>query len=112
VGLVERFDESIVIFQNAFGWRAPYYAKGMVNHTRPHGKMLSPEILDWLIERHQLDLELYAFGESLFNKQVAAQPNSFATRVDRFRRANKIIGPGYNMYSRAVWKLNKMLNAH
>lgn len=68
VGICERFEESLVLIAQTFGWEIPFYENRKVAKTRP--KVLSEEI-DLIREHNQLDLELYEFGMNLFQEKLA-----------------------------------------
>ncbi|PJF40168.1 MAG: hypothetical protein CUN54_06320 [Phototrophicales bacterium] len=73
-GLLECFDESIVLLRRRFGWCIVQYARANVNRERP------PIPLDErrIIEQHnQYDLELYAYAQALFENSIAQQDKSF-----------------------------------
>jgi Galactose-3-O-sulfotransferase len=70
VGLVERFDESIDLMRQRFGWlRQPYER---LNTSPP-----APEIADAdreaILERNQLDSRLHQWASERFDRQLAAK---------------------------------------
>jgi hypothetical protein len=81
VGLTERFDETFAILRRTLGLRLPFYV------TRNVGFPLeaSPRAVELIREREQFDLELYAFAEDVFNRQVAAQDDWFDLEVSAYR---------------------------
>ncbi len=101
VGLVERFDESLVMLTKAFGWRAPYYVKSNITRTRPRGERVPAEVMAWLREQNQLDAELYAFAQKLFAEQIQLQGPDFAPQVAAYRQRNQLYGPWFDRISRA-----------
>lgn len=84
-GLTERFVESLVLMKRRLGWPSmPIAKKRNVNHSRPRGDMtLPPAVLAAVLERNQLDLELYAFAARKFEEQVAAETPDFWTDCGR-----------------------------
>ncbi|MDY6781479.1 MAG: sulfotransferase family 2 domain-containing protein [Cyanobacteriota bacterium] len=71
VGLTERFDETVSLFNQKFDWDLnPNVANAKVNLARPKQQQLSEEILNSLRESHKFDLELYDFAVKLFEKQL------------------------------------------
>src|SRR5581483_11493826 len=48
VGLVERFDESIVSLSKIFRWRAPFYVKTNVSRTRVPREAIAADVIEWL----------------------------------------------------------------
>jgi hypothetical protein len=72
VGLAERFDESLMLLSYVFGWRCPVsYERINVAPERPRREDIPQRILQQLIERNALDLELYCFAERLFEDRLA-----------------------------------------
>lgn len=91
VGLVEYFDESLLLLRQAYGWRNLFYVKQNVTDSRPLKEELSPDALDLAAEYNQLDLELYRYATSLFEQQVRQQGPRFARRVQLFKLANRYL---------------------
>lgn len=88
VGITEKFDESLLILNELFGWKCLYYEKQNVNSNT---KEISTELYQELKEMNQLDYELYDFCCERFEKLS----NLMLThkRVDTFRKKNKAIYP-------------------
>lgn len=73
VGLTERFDDSLHIFESITGQRIP---RGIVEFrnkspNRPPASALSPAIVERIRCESPLDNELYAFGKKLFEAELA-----------------------------------------
>lgn len=101
VGLVERFDESVILMAKRFGWRMPYYVPANVTHKRPRRAPPSPDVAAWLREHNALDMELYEFGKTLFAEQVAAIGIDLAAALTDYRRRNRLLGPILDRSARA-----------
>jgi hypothetical protein len=91
VGLTERFDETLLLLKNAFGWGNVFYARQNVGRQRPTKDQLSPDTLAVIHKYNQLDIELYQFAKTLFAEQVRKQGSSFAQEVRSFQRANRLL---------------------
>lgn len=90
VGLVERFDESVVLFAWRFGWRLPYYVPPH-NTAKPDSRRIRPEDLDArLVTRiraaNSCDQAAYNLAVDQFEAQCARVPD-FAARLERYRNA-------------------------
>lgn len=92
VGLVERFDESLLLLKKTYGWRNIYYVQDNVNRQRPGRETIPPETIALIEQQNNLDMELYRFGQELFANQVARHGASFSQEVRRFQLRNKMWG--------------------
>jgi hypothetical protein len=89
VGLVERFDESIVLIKRAFGWPLELrYWKRLVNKERPPADGIAPRTLEILRERNWLDLRLYEYACEVFDRQVADAGSDFQEEAERVKCQN------------------------
>lgn len=70
VGLTERFDETVRLLHDTFGWTIPIYEKKNVSNNKPKRSELGSETLKLLEKYNRLDIELYHFAEELFEKQL------------------------------------------
>ncbi len=71
-GLVERFDESLRLFESAFGWpRRQWSERKNVNRERPPLSEIDPAALEVIREVNQFDAELYEFAKALFEERAA-----------------------------------------
>ena len=97
VGLTERFDETFILIRRAMGWRLPMYATRNVGSTGgPAREPPSDTAVELITERNQLDIELYAHAEQLFNAAVASGGSSLSREVAAFAALNRIpnaLGP-------------------
>lgn len=73
VGLQERFDESLVLFRRALGWRRPpvYLRRNVTGGPRPH---LTAEARTAVAEHNPLDLELYERTRELVHRRERTTP--------------------------------------
>ncbi len=93
VGLTERFDETLLLLKQRFGWGNVCYRQHNVTRSRPARETLSAETLAVLHEHNRLDLALYDHAKVLFERQVTAAGPGFATIVRRFRLVNRLAQP-------------------
>jgi hypothetical protein len=78
VGLMERYDESMLLLRRTYGWRYPFYYKENVgSNTRPKDAH-SDETLAAAYAHNALDVELYLYAESLLNDQLQRQDSGYA----------------------------------
>ena len=92
VGLTERFDESLVLMERAFGWTKLRYVTVNVDPGRSRRAPLSEEDLALARTQNALDLELYAWGSERFAATLAGWPG-FDEALAAFRRRNERYQP-------------------
>jgi hypothetical protein len=85
VGLTERFDESLLLYKKAFGWRLPYFQIRNVGRKRPPREAMPAEILRGIEEENRLDAALYDTARGLFEAGVKEYGSDFARDLRRFR---------------------------
>ncbi len=89
VGIVEQFDESLVLLRRTFDWRGCYYVASNVTKRRRRTEELQSAELALLNEHNELDCELYRHATSLLERRVAEVGASFARELAQFRLRNK-----------------------
>jgi len=85
VGLVERFDESLLLMQRRYGWTDTTYRKRNVTSDRPGKRDVQDGILELIRERNQLDIELYRWAKSRFEEKVSKEDLGTGLRLHRLR---------------------------
>lgn len=93
VGLTERFDETLLLLREAFGWRRLFYARQNVSAKRPEKEELPSSTLDAILQINALDVQLYQYAQRLFEEQVGQYGASFAEDVDAFQATNRRLRP-------------------
>lgn len=66
-GLVERFDQSLVLFKRAFGWDWPFYARA--NESGPTRLRFTRDHIRTIAEYNHLDLDLYRSAQVEFRRR-------------------------------------------
>lgn len=92
VGVTERFDESLLLFRNALGWRRrPLYAR--INATGPRDRSpVDPATRELILTRNSLDADLYAFVVERLDEAIGTLGPDFQRALRRFRRVNGPVG--------------------
>jgi len=90
VGVTERFDESLVMMREAFGWGRLRYVPINVDRTRRDP--VDDADLELVRAHNALDLELYAWAMRRFDETRSSIPG-FDDALDRFRRDNASYRP-------------------
>lgn len=90
-GLLERFDESLLLFQRRLHWaRTPFYVSAKRNSGRPTIEELPEETIGIIQEHHQHDLEFYNFAKHKFETILEKEFEDFSGALRTFRRRNSI----------------------
>jgi hypothetical protein len=92
VGLTERFDETLMLLKQRFGWRWPFYVRKYVNPNRPKKDVLPPAVLQRIAAENELDAALYAYAQELFAQQIQAYGPGLSRTVKLFRLVNSAWG--------------------
>lgn len=70
VGLVERFDESLLLMKRRYGWSDVSYRKHNVTSSRPRKEDLPANLIQEIEERNHLDNELYQYAARDLNREL------------------------------------------
>jgi len=71
VGFSERFDESLILLKNMFGWKyLPIYANQNINLKRPRQEDLPASTIRVIEEKHRVEIELYNYLLYLFDRKI------------------------------------------
>jgi hypothetical protein len=85
-GLVEYYDESILLFQDAFQWKTPFYASRNITSAKEKSQDHPIELLE---RYNKYDLMLYKYAKEKFLNEIDKKGKEFSDRVNRFRKLNK-----------------------
>jgi hypothetical protein len=86
VGLTERFEETLALAKVLFGWRIPYYTSTREGPRRQEGDV-SPRQRTLIAEYNRFDMDLYAFGVSLFDRAIQENAALVSLELNTVRRA-------------------------
>jgi hypothetical protein len=75
VGILEEFDRSMHLLSFTFGWPLTTVQSFNMAPTRIKREDVAPAILDALAALNQLDLDLYAYAQRLFNERYEQMMN-------------------------------------
>jgi hypothetical protein len=89
-GLIERFDETLMLMKRALGWSMPYYVRENVTKNKP--KEISPDVRDVIMKHNAYDMELYEWVSKRFEQTLAEQGFGLKCRLKTFRTLNKVYG--------------------
>ena len=86
VGTTERFDETLTLLKRRLGWTRDVlsYPRN-VNPRRQPTASLSPQVIDAIRERNQLDWALWQYATRLLDEAIAAEGAEFHEELERYR---------------------------
>lgn len=89
VGVTDRFDETLLLLRDAYGWgpRQVLYRSTNVGRAR-HAAPPTPAELELARANNELDLELYEAARELHARQLAERLPRREAELARFRRLN------------------------
>jgi hypothetical protein len=90
VGLVERFDESLLLMKRKLEWRSVRYLRLNVSEGRIRRNEVPAATLQRILACNRRDVELYEESCRLFAAEILAAGEDFQTELRRFRRNNRI----------------------
>lgn len=86
-GLTERFDESLVLMAQRFGWTKISYTRENVAKKRVRRSDLQPEVVAMIEDHNRYDAQLYAYAAEVLDEQLRALPD-LDERVTSLREEN------------------------
>lgn len=89
VGIVEKYDESLMLMKNYYGWTWPYYVVVNKNKKKPK-TIISPEIENLIIEKNQGDYKLYLEMNKRLDAQIYNSTDYIEKQVKRFKSLNQL----------------------
>ncbi|MCP4407235.1 MAG: sulfotransferase family protein [Gammaproteobacteria bacterium] len=102
IGLTERFDETLILLKRRFGWTEDLrYHPKHVTRNRPSANILPNSSIAAIMERNELDIELYEFAKELFDEAISSQDAGFHNEVEEFKSMNARYTSGLR-HTRAV----------
>ena len=85
VGVTERFDETLLLMKRRFKWTGSisYYPKNE-NPEKPATSTLASDDLSAILDRNELDQELYGFANELLDEAAAREGPGFQQELKAF----------------------------
>ncbi|MDV3351376.1 sulfotransferase family 2 domain-containing protein [Leptothoe sp. LEGE 181152] len=106
IGLVERFDESLILLQDAFDWSTPVYVKQNITSQRQlNSQSISASTMELIQERNSMDIKLYEYAKEKFEQQIDSLGERFDKLFQIQQHRNHLyqpLGRAYN-FSRYVF---------
>jgi hypothetical protein len=112
VGLVERFDESLLLMKRKLGWRNVHYRRLNVSEERSRRDELSPVMLRRILECNRRDAALYDEACRQFSAEILATGSDFQSELRRFQRNNVIYSKLMPLYEASgAYRVRQVLRA-
>jgi hypothetical protein len=92
IGLVDKFDETLIQLQKVFDWKLLFYNKMRVSKKRPASQELSKDVLRSIEKYNELDIDLYSYAKDIFQEQINHQGEDFVKELSKFKILNKRYG--------------------
>lgn len=108
VGLLERFDETLLLFRRELDWGLPIYVRRNTTSSRPAKSDLSSSTLDLIRDRNALDLELYDHCREQFEERMRAL--DLSRDLQLLSLANAVYAPAVEIYVKARRAYNAILD--
>jgi len=106
VGLLERFDESLLLMGYAFGWKNVYYVRQNITESRPAVKDIPVVTRNRIANLCGLDYELYEIARKRMDDQMAELGDLYQNELLRFKENLKWYGRMSHIYRRSgLYKL-------
>ena len=88
-GVLEHYDETLLMMKRQFGWPRAYYARQNVSEDdRPNGEEINDEFVRLVKEMCAPEVELYRFVRQQTAALIVRQDASFDAELKQLRRAN------------------------
>ncbi len=106
VGLVEQFDESLLLLKQHFGWKSVRYLKKNVTSGGPVGLTLTGPLKELIYKNNSRDLALYHYCRERLQTQMNQQGGEFRQQVNQFQTKNTLFARIYPWYM--LLRLNRL----
>jgi hypothetical protein len=95
VGVVERYDESLIVLSKKIGLKNIFYRKVNVTKSKPEARQISEDIRDIILEKNKLDMKLYEFANRLLDQEIKSYGINFYKDLKTFKLHNRVRGVLY-----------------
>jgi hypothetical protein len=88
VGLLEQFDQTLILLKRNLGWKVFPYVKHNVTKNRSQAENIPTSTLELIRSLNQFDIQLYDYAKELFAASVLQQGDGFQEEVAELSRNN------------------------
>lgn len=112
VGLMERFDESVLLLGRRLGWSRLCYGRSNVNPDRKRADQIDPGVRGLVEQRNEHDVELYNHARRLVERRIAEAGPALEQELVRFRKRNRraaaVLNPLYDSLKKVRTTLGRV----
>ena len=95
-GIMEYFDESMILFKNILKWEAyPFYLKQNEGRNKKENDV-TEEVISIIMQKNHYDIELYNWAVKIFSENIALIPE-FNNELDILTQMNRAIISTYEI---------------
>jgi hypothetical protein len=95
-GILEKFDESLILLRRKLGWRFPFYVRKRVTQRSSGQRDISESARQVIGSMNKLDVELYEWGKQKLREEIARQGPGFHAELSLFELLNRVFGRAYD----------------
>lgn len=103
VGIVEEFDQSLLLLQKKLGWKNIFYSPVNRTENKTERNDLSLKTFELIKQDNELDIELYEYGFQIFKKLISNQSRDFDSQIKRFQQHNHNIFGRFSGYTASTF---------
>lgn len=93
VGLVEKFDETLVLLRQAYKWSFPVYSRQNKTSKKQKKVEIDSDLIRIIEEKNSWDMELYEFASKRFQQSTCSFPGDFQKELSMLQTLNQVYQP-------------------
>jgi hypothetical protein len=88
VGVNEYYDETLLLLQDYYQWKTPYYSRVNVTGHGVKVSDLDKDTLSAITKFNALDIELYEWAKARLEQEIHSKGDAFKERLIKFKKKN------------------------
>jgi hypothetical protein len=101
-GIVERFDEFLILASQYYGWDRLCYIRRNTRHTRRETSDVTANVLAAIRKKNHLDIRLYEWVRNGFERRISVFGKDFDRQLRNFTLRNRIYQLTYGVLFRTI----------
>jgi hypothetical protein len=110
-GVMDYYDETLLLMKHALGWPRAFYARKNINPNREPTHRIAADTRRMLEDRCAAEIELYDTLKQQTEALLARQDAAFQRELVRLRRMNRVFGRVWNLtrpiHQTPIWEFSK-----